>query len=73
MKIYPAPNIRAIRVDYTKALREEDDGIIPEFKVHDPGEESSLKDTEDAALTQIEEKAYAGAWRTKGFRRNASA
>lgn len=36
----------------------EDDGIILEFKVHDPDKESSLKETVQAALSQIEEKGY---------------
>lgn len=34
----------------------EDDAIILEFKIHDPEEELSLKDTVHAALTKIEEK-----------------
>lgn len=35
-----------------------DDGIILEFKVHEPDEETSLEDTVQAALDQIEEKKY---------------
>lgn len=34
------------------------DGIILEFKVHDPAEEESLEETVQAALKQIEEKRY---------------
>ena len=36
----------------------EDDAIILEFKVHSPEEESSLEETVQAALRQIEEKKY---------------
>ena len=36
----------------------EDDAIILEFKVHDPEDEATLKDTVQAALAQIEEKQY---------------
>ncbi len=35
-----------------------DDAIILEFKVHDPEDEATLKDTVKAALSQIEEKQY---------------
>lgn len=41
-----------------KPLSKEDDGIILEFKVHDPKEESSMEETVQAALSQIEEKKY---------------
>lgn len=41
-----------------KPLSEEDDGIILEFKVHDPKEESSMEETVQAALSQIAEKKY---------------
>lgn len=37
---------------------EENDAIILEFKVHDPEDEASLKDTVQEALRQIEEKQY---------------
>ncbi|MBO5292291.1 MAG: AAA family ATPase [Lachnospiraceae bacterium] len=37
---------------------EENDAIVLEFKVHDPEDETSLKDTVQAALRQIEEKQY---------------
>ena len=39
-------------------LGQGDDGIILEFKVHDPKEESSLEETVKAALNQIEERKY---------------
>ena len=41
-----------------KPRQNNDDGIILEFKVYDPEEESSLKETVQAALAQIEEKKY---------------
>ena len=39
-------------------LDKKDDGIILEFKVHDPEDEHDLKETVQAALKQIEEKKY---------------
>ncbi len=39
-------------------LHPADDAVIMEFKVFDEEEEQSLEDTVDAALKQIEEKAY---------------
>ena len=45
----------------------EHDAILMEFKVHDPDEESSLQDTVQAALRQIEEKQYAQELVDRGF------
>ena len=45
---------------------EEDNAIIMEFKVHDPEEEASLKDTVQAALKQIEDKKYEAALMQRG-------
>ena len=39
-------------------LHKEDDGILLEFKVHDPEDERNLEETAQAALQQIEEKQY---------------
>ena len=39
-------------------LNKEEDGMILEFKVHNPRKESSLEETVQAALAQIEEKHY---------------
>ena len=39
-------------------LNKEDDGIILEFKVYNPGEENTLQDTVQAAKKQMEEKKY---------------
>ena len=45
----------------------EDRAIILEFKVHDPDEKSSLKDTIQEALEQIEEKQYEATLIAKGI------
>lgn len=47
-------------------LNQEDCGIILEFKVYDPEEESSLAETVQAALLQIEEKKYEQALLDRG-------
>ncbi|MDE7267485.1 MAG: ATP-binding protein, partial [Lachnospiraceae bacterium] len=43
-----------------------DNAVIMEFKVHDPDDEKSLRETVDAALMQIEEKQYTAALTAKG-------
>lgn len=45
----------------------EDDAIILEFKVYDPEEEETLKDTVQSALAQIQEKNYAADLIAKGI------
>lgn len=47
--------------------REEDDAMIPEFKVYDPEEENALSDTVESALTQIEERQYSAVLEAKGI------
>ena len=47
----------------------EDDAIILEFKVHDPEDETTLKDTVQEALQQIERKQYAVQLMARGIPR----
>ena len=47
-------------------LNEGDDGIIIEFKVHDPEDEETLQDTVQSALKQIEEKKYSQELKKRG-------
>ncbi|MGN0335528.1 MAG: AAA family ATPase [Lachnospiraceae bacterium] len=44
-----------------------DDAILLEFKVYDPDEEASLKDTVEGALRQIREKQYAAQLIARGI------
>lgn len=44
-----------------------DNGIILEFKVHDPEDEKNLQDTVKSALQQIDEKQYASTLIAKGI------
>lgn len=53
-----------------KPRQNNDDGIILEFKVYDPEEESSLKETVQAALAQIEEKNMSRFFWHREWRKN---
>ena len=46
---------------------QKDDAIILEFKVYDPDDEETLKDTVQDALKQIEEKQYAAQLEVRGI------
>lgn len=48
-------------------LRQNDDAILMEFKIHDPDDEASLQDTVSAALKQIREKEYAASLLQEGI------
>ncbi len=48
-------------------LHSKDDAIILEFKVYDPEEEGSLKDTVKSALAQIDEMQYAASLEARGI------
>ena len=46
---------------------EKDDALILEFKVHNPNNENTLKDTVQEALLQIERKKYAAQLVARGI------
>ena len=48
-------------------FNKEEDGIIIEFKVHDPGDGGTLQDTVQSALKQIEEKGYGQELKKRGI------
>ena len=48
-------------------FNKEEDGIIIEFKVHDPGDGGTLQDTVQSALKEIEEKGYGQELKKRGI------
>ena len=48
-------------------VKENEDAILIEFKVHEPDEEDTMEDTVRSALRQIEEKQYAASLEAKGI------